>query len=202
MNIAEGFLIESKSIVRVLNESTQIAANSVNIKTIKSRLSVINNCLDRLIEIENMGYKYIDKSPEELKAQMPGLINKRLIELAKNEFDKILNKKGLFLSNHDGIKEITKAINKLNEIREELLENDIEYQPFVDNIVQNIVLLRSEVIECQIMQLLEKVEKELLTQDNKKAEKYFKEAEYLIFKNPSRSEKIQSFYREIKKKMR
>lgn len=78
MDIRQGLLGESKSIARVLNESIQIVAKSKNLETIRSRYELILSYIDRLIEIDSLGYRFVDNSPAEMRNQIPGLVNKRI----------------------------------------------------------------------------------------------------------------------------
>jgi hypothetical protein len=201
MNAKEGFLLESKSLARVINESIGIISSSKNLETIKSRYELIEKYVDRLIEIDNMGYSFTEKPPREMKNRFPGAINSRLLELAETEFKEAVNKKDTITTTREGIKLIEKTKQLIIEIRNMLYKNDDDYNEVYKKVDDIHTILKKEAIIGQIKELLEKADKETFKGNKKKAESYYMDALYLIKNCEYSSEFSQSYDKSINIKL-
>jgi hypothetical protein len=201
MNAREGFLNESKSIANVINGSIGIIKTSKNLDTIQSRYDVIIECVDRLIEIFNMGFSFTDKNPNDMKNQFPGAVNSRFLELAENIANDTIAKRDSIITIKEGLKLLEKAKTFVLECRNRLYKKDEEYDDYFRKIDKILIQLKKEIIVGQIKELLEKADKEEFKGNHKKAKDIYMEALYLARNNEFSKEFSSQYEESIQKKI-
>lgn len=190
------YLEEYKGHVRIYNESLELINKTKNIETLKSRVDVIKDQVENMQRIDNMGFKFGDRTSDEILDKITFFVNERIVEISESEYSDIIQKKDTYSS-------VKLAINALNKVQQKIIDNKNalldcsiynESREKIDSIIEKIKI---DILLGQVKEIIEKAEKEKYKGHDQKAKDLYIDAVFLLKKSGYSDSNIINLQKEI-----
>ncbi|QEN09007.1 hypothetical protein EXM22_13785 [Oceanispirochaeta crateris] len=176
----ESLQAEASQYSKHINESLQIMGKTKNLETLKSRFEFTLQRIEDMESLISRGYDGSETNPMAFRNSVELAFNERLVEMAKQEYDKIMIKKDSYATLSSALNGLTKASQKIAELK--LMIYQLEHSgkmagESIDLLIENI---SKQIVFGKVKDLIEKIQKEQMKDNTKKVKDYKVELQFLL----------------------